>query len=124
MLNFVECWTGGIHPLWALGINPNTLFTVGVLLIGLVLLRLMLRPRRGSARLQVPARLTRTPSHNLDAPAEVGRWEVHMHETARHLLGELNTKTMMLEQLIRDAHAAADRLERALAEPDLSQRPN
>lgn len=97
-----------------IAIDPNTMFTVGILMIGLVMLRLLLRPRRGTAKLQPPARSLRAPSHNLDAPVEVGRWEVHMHETARNLMGELNTKILMLEQLTRDANAAAERLERAL----------
>jgi uncharacterized membrane-anchored protein YhcB (DUF1043 family) len=105
-----------------IAIDPNTMFTVGILMIGLVMLRLLLRPRRGgTAKLQSPARSLRTPSHNLDAPVEVGRWEVHMHETARNLMGELNTKMLVLEQLTRDANAAADRLERALAESHISR---
>jgi len=35
-----------------------------------------------------------------------------MHDTARHLMGELNTRIALVEQLVRDAQAAAERLRR------------
>jgi hypothetical protein len=37
-----------------------------------------------------------------------------MHDTARNLMGELNTKIAIVEHLVRDANAAAERLERAI----------
>lgn len=53
--------------------------------------------------------------HRLDAPAEMRRWEVEMHDLARDLQGQLDTKIGILQQLIRDAQHAADRLEASLA---------
>lgn len=52
---------------------------------------------------------------SLDAPDEVIRWEVQMHETARDLSGQLDTKMSALSHLIREADRAAGRLEAALA---------
>ena len=37
-----------------------------------------------------------------------------MHETARDLMGRLDSKIVIVEQLVRDAHQAADRLEAVL----------
>lgn len=48
-----------------------------------------------------------------DAPPEVTRWQIEMHETARDLKGEIDTKLALLQILIRDANAAAQRLEQA-----------
>jgi len=50
----------------------------------------------------------------LDAPDEVVRWEVEMHDTARELCGQLDSKMGVLEHLIREADRAAARLEAAL----------
>ena len=44
-----------------------------------------------------------------DAPDVVTRWEVHMHETARDLSGQLDSKMGALAQLIREADRAAAR---------------
>ena len=49
-----------------------------------------------------------------DAPPEVTRWQVEMHETARDLKAEIDTKLALLQVLIQHAEAASDRLERAL----------
>jgi hypothetical protein len=37
-----------------------------------------------------------------------------MHETARDLMGRLDSKIVIVEQLVRDAHQAAARLEAVL----------
>lgn len=52
---------------------------------------------------------------SLDAPDEMIRWEVQMHETARELSGQLDSKMAALSHLIREADRAASRLEAALA---------
>lgn len=64
--------------------------------------------------------LVRTPrpedeSHDSDAPLpdDLVRWEVQMHETARNLSAQLDSKMSALESLIRDADRAAARLEAA-----------
>ena len=94
-------------------LDPQTLLIVGVLMIALVLIRLLLRPKRGPKAYESPLKGADGSGHMLDAPVEVGRWEVEMHETARNLMGELNTKIAIVEQLVRDANAAAARLEAA-----------
>ena len=100
-------------------IDPKTLFIVGILMIGLVLLRLLLRPKRGPKAYESPLKNSAgAPAHMLDAPPEIARWEVQMHDTARDLMGELNTKIAIVEQLVRDANVAAERLEKAIERAD------
>lgn len=53
-------------------------------------------------------------AHHLDLPREAQRWEVEMHETARELRGQLDSKISVLQHLIRDAAAETARLEAAL----------
>jgi hypothetical protein len=47
----------------------------------------------------------------VDAPPEITRWQVEMHDLARDLKGELDTKIAVLEHLVIEARAEADRLE-------------
>ena len=47
-----------------------------------------------------------------DAPADISRWQVEMHDLARDLKGELDTKMVVLQRLIIDAREQADRLEK------------
>ncbi len=53
--------------------------------------------------------------HDPDAPREFANWEVRMHDTARQLSAQLDSKLGLLEQLVREADRAASRLETALA---------
>ncbi len=53
-----------------------------------------------------------------DAPADIERWQVEMHELARDLKGELDTKIAVLQRLVIDASAAAERLEATLERAD------
>lgn len=57
------------------------------------------------------------------APPEVANWEVHMHETARELMGQLDSKMRALQALTAEADRAAARLEAALGETDKPPRP-
>lgn len=50
----------------------------------------------------------------MDAPPEVLRWQVEMHDTARELIAELNNKMAALDFLARQAAEQASRLEQAL----------
>ena len=60
------------------------------------------------------ARPTREPEDQYrGAPPEVARWQVAMHETARDLSAQLDSKMSALQALIADADRAADRLEAA-----------
>ena len=95
-------------------IDRNTMLMVGIGMILLVAVRFLLRPRSAMRRYASSAREERLSAHMLDAPAEAGQWEVRMHETARNLMGELNTKIAIVEQLVQDANQAAERLERAI----------
>ena len=55
-----------------------------------------------------------------EMPRDVNRWDVQMHETARQLSGQLDSKMAALEVLIAEADRAASRLEAAI---DLSRLP-
>ncbi len=78
--------------------------------------RTLSRQRGGNATLVHTARPHRAdPGHNLDAPPDVLRWEVQMHETARELSAQLDSKMGALQALIADADRAAARLESAMA---------
>ena len=52
--------------------------------------------------------------HSLHAPDSVVQWEVQMHDTARELAGQLDSKMRALQVLIAEADRAAGRLEAAL----------
>lgn len=49
-----------------------------------------------------------------DAPAEVLRWQVEMHETARDLKAEIDSKLSALQALVVLARQEAERLEAAI----------
>lgn len=51
----------------------------------------------------------------LDAPPDLLRWQVEMHETARHLKAELDSKMAALQAITRIASAESARLEAAIA---------
>ncbi len=55
----------------------------------------------------------------MDAPPEILRWQVEMHETARELKGELDTKIAILQRLTAEARHQADRLEAAAQRCDV-----
>lgn len=63
------------------------------------------------------------PGHHLDAPDDVARWEVQMHEIARELSAQLDSKMGVLRALIADADRAAARLEAATAKALDGRRP-
>jgi len=78
--------------------------------------RYLARQDKGwSPSARVSGRQAEQPRPSLDAPDDVIRWEVQMHETARDLAGQLDSKMAVLAHLIREADRAAGRLESALA---------
>ena len=87
--------------------------------------RYMSRQRReDSAIVRTPRPKPESRGHHLDAPAEVLRWEVQMHETARELSAQLDSKMRALRTLIAEADRAADRLKAAAGKsPDLTRQP-
>ena len=97
--------------------NSIILAVLGVLLLLFAFTRGGRRRSKSPNRLPV-SRPASTPSsadaHHLDAPDSVARWEVTMHETARDLMGRLDSKIVIVEQLVCEAHQAAARLEAVL----------
>jgi hypothetical protein len=96
-------------------IDTSTILAlVGILVLWFSLKRFGRRSAHPSSQRPV-SRPTATSSsadfHRLDAPESVARWEVTMHETARDLMGRLDSKIVIVEQLVREAHQAAARLE-------------
>lgn len=97
--------------------------TTMMLLLAMVVIIgfLLFRSKRYFARLQnaPPARVTTDdeparPSYAA-RPESVGQWEIEMHDFAREISGQLDSKMSALGQLIREADRAAARLEAAVA---------
>ena len=71
------------------------------------------RRRRNEAPLERASLESKRPLRSLsDAPTDVLRWQVELHETARDLKAELDSKIIALQVLIRMARQEAERLER------------
>ena len=112
-----------------LGWWPGDLGSTGMMLVGLgLLIAILLRRsfryygRRGSRKAGAePLLATTTPPAGpyrslTNPPAEVLRWQVEMHEIARDLRAEMDSKLRLLQLLIAQAQQQADRLERLLNE--------
>jgi hypothetical protein len=108
--------------MWLLADNTTSaLFIAGAILIALVLLRRTSkslagdRSRKRFARSAQPgpAEPARA-AHNLDAPSSLARWEVEMHELARDLSAQLDSKMRVLQELLRASEEERARLEAAL----------
>jgi hypothetical protein len=98
--------------------GAQVLFLLG---LGSMIVILLIRSRRYFRQVtqyQVPtprAKPARKPvSASSAPPKDYEKWEVSMHETARDLSGQLDTKIRVLELLIREANDAAARLETAM----------
>jgi hypothetical protein len=68
-------------------------------------------PRANVSSGKSPSDVART----LPTQRELEQWEVTMHDLARDLSGQLDSKIRVLELLIREAEKAAARLETSLA---------
>jgi len=103
------------------------LFVAAVALLSVFLLRrshrYFSRQKRdgGSAIVRTPRPQPEGPPRPADAPPEMLRWQVEMHETARELSGQLDSKMAALQALVAEADRAAARLEAALAETPADQ---
>jgi hypothetical protein len=91
--------------------SGGTVFLM-VLVIGVVFMVLMktrraptatTRPVRGAKSKTSTTAAKSTTGTNADAPQEVRRWEVEMHELARDLSAQLDSKMMALQHLLRQA---------------------
>ncbi len=85
----------------------------GILIVTMTLLRRGIRYRRTGkstkrAENRRLAHATSSASHEMD------RWEVHMHETARDLSAQLDSKMVALQHVIRLAEERSARLEELL----------
>ena len=97
--------------------NSTILFVMGAMLIGFVLLRRSQKRGRVAPWPSVsppPHKAHAQAGHHLDAPAVMSRWEVQMHELARDLAGQLDSKMVIVQQLMHDAEQATARLEAAI----------
>ncbi len=98
--------------------GAQVLFLLG---LGLMIVILLVRSRRYFRQVtqyQVPTPRAKSPRKPVSAssapPKDYEKWEVSMHELARDLSGQLDTKIRVLELLIREANDAAARLETAM----------
>lgn len=99
-------------------IPPSNLFIAGLAFVALVLLfrsRRYLKMDRPSYANPALQERPPQPASGGDIPAHYQRWETMMHQTARDLSGQLDSKMSALQSLVREAHSAAARLEAALA---------
>jgi hypothetical protein len=101
--------------------DPGTLcLVVMAASAGFLLLRAhrhLSRPRR-EAGAPAAAQDWQADRHSAgDAPDDLARWEVEMHERARELSAQLDSKMSALAALVAEADRAAARLEAALARP-------
>lgn len=102
--------------------GTTILFLAGLGLTCAVLLFRTHRQLSGRPKREIPSPTTfsqprqqATPAHRLDAPRETRQWEVEIHDLARDLKAELDSKIVVVEQLIREAKTQADRLEAAIS---------
>ncbi len=104
----------------------TAMFALGVVLMIVILLRRHLRYRKRLRKEQVPSTQVRDQTAALDklgpnskqplmsAPPEILRWQVEMHETARELKAELDSKISALQALVIQSRGEIERLEAAL----------
>ena len=109
-----------MSPLFAeSGATTIVILVALVLVIGWVLLRTYSRLSRQRKAGNRPLRQGRSDTgrsdtgHHTEGPPEEVRWEVRMHELARDLSAQLDSKMRALQALIADADRAAARLEAA-----------
>jgi hypothetical protein len=103
----------------AINIDPSWAFAAGIALLTWLLLRRMYLRRRakpsrgGAAEIgRVAALRSRQPL--IDAPPETIRWQVEMHDTARDLKAELDSKISIAQTLIAMAQEERLRLEETI----------
>ncbi len=103
------------------GVLPSTLQTFFLIVMIVVAGYLYFRSQHYFARQKNDAASTVRPATPPPAspytavPQDLTRWEVEMHDTARQLSGQLDSKLAALGHLIREANRVASRLEAALS---------
>jgi hypothetical protein len=102
-----------------LAVDSGTIISL-VLLLAIMALFLRWSKRNIQASAERAKKFSqRTPSerplaHNLDAPSDMARAEIQMHDLARDLFGQLDSKIAIVTRLLQMAEEQAARLERAL----------
>ncbi len=103
-------------------IGAQAMFGVGVLMMIVLLMRRARRYQQRTKRENAAAprknsklEQARQETPLIDAPPELLRWQVEMHETARHLKAELDSKMIALQSITRIASEESTRLEAAIA---------
>ncbi len=119
--------------MWLLaGMSQTGMFLAGISLLIFLLMRRSFRyygSRRSRKKTDEPY-LVQTPrpagKHRSlsTAPPDLLRWHVEMHETARDLKAELDSKMRLLQLLIAQARQQADRLEHLLSDATTSDTPS
>ena len=99
------------------------MFLAGCALLTLILLKRSYRyfgprsrNRHRPAIEAVPRPATKWDGSQRDTLAQIEREKVEMHEMSRDLNGQLNTRILVLEQLIHESQQKIDRLEQLLGE--------
>ena len=111
-----------IMPL-ALSQLPILMFLIGCALLTTILLRRSYRyfGRGRSQQIQSPLEKQPRPATKWsgverDSLAQIDRQEVEMHDMSRDISGQLNSKIIVLEQLIATSQRQIERLEKLLEE--------
>jgi hypothetical protein len=100
--------------------TPQIVFLLG---LSIVIVILMMRSRRYFRQVSQHSSAPRAsyaiaaPRPSAAPPKSLEQWEVSMHELARDLSGQLDSKIRVLEMLIREANETAARLEVAQGKP-------
>lgn len=102
--------------MWLLASNVSSgMAACGVLLLIFILLKRSRRyTRRAKREARTPHKRLVEPDRDaalIDAPREILRWQVGMHETARDLKAELDSKIGVLQATMRLAREETERLE-------------
>ena len=79
------------------------------------------RPKELTPIVKVKLRSVVSADPLRDAPEELQRWQVGMHETARGLSAQLDSKMRALQSMTRSAAQEADRLEALLERSEQHQ---
>ena len=102
-----------------IGGGAQLIFLLGLALVIFILLVRSKRYFRQVTQYRLPAprpaRKMETPKTVSVPPRDLEKWEVQMHDLARDLTGQLDSKIRVLELLIREADEAAARFEAAAA---------
>jgi hypothetical protein len=83
--------------------------------IGLILWQTQRQWSRATTRLRWPEELDELTQGRLVTAEELSRWEVRMHELARDLQGQLDTKIALVAELLAQAEQTCQRLEGLLS---------